>query len=265
MVRIRQEAQIQSMVGLLKCTDLFSIFFTLVLISEKHYAADIDSQLRRLVATGNPLLVTDYLDTLSNARFRTAGYILCERTMLQCPKSMFWALSEALVEYNSRAFLVTVLKAFLTRRNEAADVGITDEGFRDFCCHFRDNNEDCRKILQNILPVLDDHTEMRQLFSYLGMDNQAQWIPFLLKCHTLPSSFLLFNSLHFIEHDTDQLERIAYYLIRSGDSLSYNLASLMKAYFGLSHIKGTFSLNLKPYELARIATSYSVFCQKMLF
>ena len=235
------------------------------MISEKHYAADIDSQLRRFVATGNLQQVTAYLDTLSNARFRTAGYMLCERTMQQCPSSMFWPLAVALVAYNSRAFLVTVLKAFLTRRDEVADVGINDDGFREFCCRFRDNSEDCKKILQNILPALDDHTDLRRLFSLLGMDNQAQWIPFLLKCRTLPSYFLLFNSLHFIEHDTDQLERIAYYLIRSGDSLSFNLASLMKAYFGLSHIKGTFSLNLKPYELARIVNSYSVFCQKMRF
>ena len=235
------------------------------MISDKHYAADIDAQLQRLVATGNPASVTGYLDTLSNARFRTAGYVLCERTMQHCATNMFWALGEALVAYNSRAFLVTVLKAFLTRRSQSADVSIDDEGFRAFCCHIQHNDEDCRKVLQNILPVLEEPVEMRQLFSLLGMSDQAQWIPFLLKCRTLPSYFLLFNSLHFIEHDTDKLERIAYYLIRSGDTLSFNLASLVKAYFGLTHVKGTFSLNLKAYELARIASNYGVFCQKMQF
>ena len=81
----------------------------------------------------------------------------------------------------------------------------------------------------------------------------------------MPSYFLLFNSLHFIEHDTDRLIRIASYLIRLGDTLSFNLASLMKAYFGLVQVKGTFSLALEPYELSRIASSYGVFCQKMQF
>ena len=235
------------------------------MISDKHYAADIDTQLQRLVAAGDPSLVTAYLGTLSNARFRTAGYVLCERTMQQCPARMFWALAQALVAYNTRAFLVTVMKAFLTRRSQSADVSIDDEGFCSLCVTIQDNDEDCRKVLQCILPELDDPAEVRQLFSLLAITDQAQWIPFLLKCRTLPSYFLLFNSLHFIEHDTDKLERIAYYLIRSGDAFSFNLASLIKAYFGLTHVKGTFSLNLKAYELARIATNYNVFCQKMQF
>ena len=233
--------------------------------TNSHYAADIDTQLGRLVAAGDPSSVTRYLGTLSHARFRTAGYILCERTMQQCPADTFWTLSQALVAYNSRAFLVTVLKAFLTRRSQAGDVSIDDEGFRAFCFHIQGGQEDCRKVLQHILPALDDPSQLRQLFTLLGMTDQARWIPFLLRCNTLPGYFLLFNSLHYIEHDTDQLERIAYYLIRSGDTLSFNLASLVKAYFGLTHVKGTFSLSLKPYELARIAANYSVFCQKMQF
>ena len=211
------------------------------------------------------MLVVDYLGTLSNARFRTAGYLLGERTMQQCPVDVFWAMAQALVAYNSRAFLVTVLKSFLARRDEAGDVGINDAGFHEFCCHFHGKSEDCRKVLLYMLPALDEPDDLRRIFALLGMDDQALWIPFLLKCHTLPCSFLLFNSLHFIEHDTDRLERIAYFLIKSGDSLSFNLASLIKTYFGLTHVKGTFSLNLKAYELARISTSYSVFCQKMRF
>ena len=210
-------------------------------------------------------MVTAYLGTLSNARFRTAGYVLCERTMQQCPARMFWALAQALVAFNSRAFLVTMLKAFLTRRKQSADVDIDGEGFCSLCVTIQDNDEDCRKVLQYILPELDAPHQIRLLFSLLGITDQAQWITFLLKCRTLPSYFLLFNSLHFIEHDTDRLERIAYYLIRSGDAFSFNLASLIKAYFGLTHVKGTFSLNLKAYELARIATNYNVFCQKMQF
>jgi hypothetical protein len=51
--------------------------------------------------------------------------------------------------------------------------------------------------------------------------------------------------------------------MKRGDGLSFNLASLIKAYFGLDELKGTFSLRLKPYELARIESSYKAFCDKI--
>jgi hypothetical protein len=56
---------------------------------------------------------------------------------------------------------------------------------------------------------------------------------------------------------------VAYFLMKRGDALSFNLASLMKEYFGLEEMKGTFSLRLKPFELARLETSYRAFCDKM--
>ena len=97
------------------------------------------------------------------------------------------------------------------------------------------------------------------------MTDQTDWIPFLLPVSTMPARFLLFNSLHFIDHDQPQLVRIATFLVKQGDGLSFNLASLMKTYFGLPRPLGTFSLSLQPYELARIAGSYDVFFRVMKF
>ncbi len=258
MVRIRQEALKRR-----KHTSLF--FFPLKLISENHYAADIEKRLQQILATGQMSQVVIYLQTLSHARFRTAGYVLGERIMLQCPADTFWLLAHTLVQFDNRAFLVTVIKSYLNRVERVGDIGLLDVGFQKFCLLLRPNEEDCRKALQQLLPALAEPQQIRHLFSLLGIEDQVRWIPFLLQCRTMPSYYLLFNSLHFIEHDTDRLVRIAYYLTRSGDALSFNLASLMKAYFGLSQVRGTFSLHLRPYELARIASSYDVFCQKMQF
>ncbi len=235
------------------------------LISEKHYSTDIDNKLRQLIANGHMSQLTGYLKTLSNARFRTAGYVLGECVMQQCSSAQFWSLAKNLVQYDNRAFLVTVLKAYKVRSERVGDVNLRDAGFQNLCSLSSFNEEDRKKTIQQLLPTQKNPDEIRYLFSLLSMNDQAQWIPFLLRCRSLPCYFLLFNSLHFIEHDTDRLVRIACYLIRSGDTLSFNLASLIKAYFGLVQVKGTFSLTLEPYELSRIASSYSVFCQKMQF
>ena len=52
-------------------------------------------------------------------------------------------------------------------------------------------------------------------------------------------------------------------LMRRGDALGFNLASLLKAYYGLDALKGTFSLNIQPYQLARLSADYRAFCQAM--
>ena len=124
------------------------------------------------------------------------------------------------------------------------------------------NEVDRQKTLHLLLPYLKDDVQVRGLFQCFSMEAQ-EWIPYLIKVNTLPCAFVLFSSLRYIEHERDYLVRIAYYLMKRGDGLSFNLASLMKAYFGLEELKGTFSLQLKPFELARLENSYKAFCEKM--
>ena len=58
---------------------------------------------------------------------------------------------------------------------------------------------------------------------------------------------------------------LAYFLMKNGDAMSFNLASLMKTYFALNELKGTFSLSLKPFELARIESSFEAFRNAMSY
>jgi hypothetical protein len=41
------------------------------------------------------------------------------------------------------------------------------------------------------------------------------------------------------------------------------MASLLRLSFGLEEVRGTFSLSLEPYQLARIEQSYDAFLQTM--
>lgn len=41
------------------------------------------------------------------------------------------------------------------------------------------------------------------------------------------------------------------------------MASLIREYFGLDEVKGTFSLRLRPYQLSHIETSYESFLDIM--
>ena len=221
----------------------------------------LDKRLAPLVMQEEYARLTDVLDSLSHSQFRTAVYMIGERYAPGLPADAFWRLFTTLVKWNPKAFLVVMLKAFSERMGKGT-AGIRDDGFSRLCGIM--NEVDRQKTIDFLLPFLTDDEEVRHLFRCLGLQEAGRWIPYLMRVNTLPScAFVLFSSLRYIEHERDYLVRIAYYLMKRGDGLSFNLASLMKAYFGLDELKGTFSLQLKPFELARLETSYKAFCEKM--
>ena len=229
------------------------------MIRDVHYSLQIDRRIRPAVCQEDFDELLKQLDSFSNSQFRTAVYMLGERYALELPNDGFWRLFAVLLQRDSKAFLIVMLKA-LVQRMEKGEASIQDEGFKNLC-HIM-NEVDRQKTLQFLLPYLKDEEQVRYLFQCFAMEANT-WIPYLIKVNTLPCAFVLFSSLRYIEHERDYLVRIAYYLMKRGDGLSFNLASLMKAYFGLEELKGTFSLQLKPFELARLETSYKAFCDRM--
>ena len=229
------------------------------MIWDVHYSVQIDRRIRPAVCQEDFDELLKLLDSFSNSQFRTAVYMLGERYALELPADGFWRLFSVLLQRDSKAFLIVMLKA-LVQRMEKGEASIQDEGFKNLC-HIM-NEVDRQKTLQFLLPYLKDEEQVRYLFRCFSMEAN-EWIPYLIKVNTLPCAFVLFSSLRYIEHERDYLVRIAYYLMKRGDGLSFNLASLMKAYFGLEELKGTFSLQLKPFELARLETSYKAFCDRM--
>ena len=233
------------------------------MISDKHYNREIFNKLQVLVTSRDVEGLFAYLTSLSNAEFRTAGYLLGEQIMSHVDKETFWIFLNELVFYNSKAFLVTLLKSLSQRLN--ADLSLSDTGFQEFCHSIAPNSLDVQKTLLHLIPIQHEVAQIKYLFRILGIDQPSDWIPYLLKNSNMPCSFLLFNSLRYVEHDRPYLIRLTNFLIKKGNGLSFNLASLVKSYFGLTEVKGTFSLNLKPYELSRIELSYEAFCDAMKF
>lgn len=233
------------------------------MISEKHYSATLFAQLNAVLRRDDvSQALPAWLSSLSHASFRTAGYILRERIAPQLPAVCFWDLFLLLVQYDARAFLGTMLKALLQRLGEGS-VSLDDEGFQALSRQLATNDIDRQKTLRSLLPHIDEIDEIRHLFLRLELTDEEAWIPFLVDCSTLPSFYLLFLALRRRDHDHGFMLRLATHLAKRGDALSFNMVSLMKAYFGLDELRGTFSLTLSPYELSRIELSFPVFCQRM--
>ncbi len=215
--------------------------------------------------TSDPEALSSYLETLSNAQFRHASKELGERILVEVDTPCFWAVFTTLFRCNRKAYLGTLLKALTTRISKCpSETGsLWSDAFVTLCRELTET--DRKKILLALLPHLQSPSLAECLFRQCGLTESSAWTPFLLQVKTAPCAFLLLKSLHYVEHDRALLIRTCHYLIKAGDALSFNLASLIRASFGLEEVRGTFSLTLKPYQLSRIEQNYDAFLEAFRF
>ncbi len=224
------------------------------------YAESLDLRLSPLVDRREFESLRDVLFSLSHSQFRMAGIMIRERYAPRMDSSSFWTLAKCLVKSDAKAFLVTILKAVVLRVGNKVPF-VYDDGFKDFCGILNDVDKD--KLLVHLLPVTYDDKEVLRIFSCIGFEDRRRWLQPLMCVSSLPCYYVLFCSLRTIEDDRAYLVRMALYLIKKGDSMSFNMACLIKEYFALDEVKGTFSLKLNPYQFSCVETSYEAFCKLM--
>ena len=232
------------------------------MIRETRFSKVLYARLNATLGESGCAALPDFLRSLSVSQFRTAGYVLGDHIAIEVEPRQFWELFFTLVQMDNRAFLVTMLRA-LVRRLESGDVTLDDDGFKRLAAIFTET--DSIKTLQRLLPLQTDHRAVSALLGRVKIDDAMKRIRLLLPVGTIPCAYVLFRTLRYVEHDHALLVRVAMSLVRQGNPVSFNMASLMRVYFGLSELKGTFSLRLNPWQLSRLETSYEAFAQVMLF
>ena len=203
-----------------------------------------------------------YLDGLSNALFRTAGYVLGERLMPLLAEPDAWEMAGILVEHDTKAFLVTLMKA-AREGLEQGRLHLRSGSARSFFQLVKHNAVDVQKTLQQLLPAISRPDDIVWLMKKLGVEDGEPRVGILLRTRTMAAGFVLLNTIRYVEHDRKYLIRVANYLIKQGDGIAFNLASFLCTYYGLEEVRGTFSLQLQPWQLARIENNYEAFCETM--
>lgn len=237
---------------------------------DQHYHPIIYTRLGQLFASADWDGLITYLDSLSNRHFRTAGYLIGERMLTDASPEVFWQVAQRLITWQPKAFTVTMAKA-ATPRFKANTLSLDDDGFMRLAEALKSDERliDRQKLLFQWLPAVSQPATMERLFDMLGIHDSRRRVEFLLHTDGLVAAFVLLRTLRFEEHDRDYLTTVCRQLIRrastlshtqgKADSLSFNLASLLRTYFDLPDIQGTFSLALQPYELSRLDTDFDTF------
>lgn len=232
--------------------------------SDRRYNPVIFSRLQALCGQKDWEGLVRYLQGLPHSGFRTAGLLLGDRLLADAPEDDYWAAFRRLLDYDAKALLGTLLKTAVVRLGRGT-LSLRHPGF-GVVAHFLNtyNREvDKHKVLLRLVPALPVHTDIDYLFDRLHVAAPRKRLDYLLRGDTLPCYFLLFRTLRFLEHDKTLLTDCCRYLMKKGDALSFNLASLAKLYFDLPQVKGTFSLRFQPYEVGRLEASFELFAKAL--
>ncbi len=229
--------------------------------TDRHYSRTVEQNLLPFVEANDAAGLVRQLGAFSQSDRRTAGYILGERLLCDCPPNVFWEMTEALVEYDSRAFLITLMKTLLVRQ-EQGTASLSDAPFARLAASF--NETERQKVTLLLLPSIEDPVLVERLFHVMGINKGHDQMVYLVRFDTLPCLFLLLRSLRYVEHDRGEVLGVARLLMKRGTGRSFSLASIVKAGFGLDELKGTFSLRLQPFEVARLEQSYDAFCKSLM-
>lgn len=204
-----------------------------------------------------PLALRDYMGGLSNAQRRVAQVCL-EREILPVLPAVEWgAVFATLFRVDSRAWLGCLLKVLVQRIGEGSSA--LGDCIADIAAEMTD--VDRRKLLLAMIPLADSPEGVRMLFGRCGLVESGQWIQYLLQVTTRPAYFVLLGALRYVEHDDALLLRTCHYLMKKGDSLSFSTASIIRLSYDIKEVRGTFSLHLAPYQLARVEQNYAAFCE----
>lgn len=227
---------------------------------DRHYSKTIEQHLLQPLKDADSEGLVRLLSSFSRSEQRTAGYMLGERLLLDCPAELYWQMTEALVCYDSKAYLITLMKTFLLRLGRGT-ASLSDVPFGRLAAGF--NEVERQKVALLLLPELEQPKQVEQLFQLLGLAKGREQLVYLIRVDTLPCLFLLLRSLRYVEHDRAEVLKVARQLMKRGSGSSFNLASIVKVAFGLDELSGTFSLRLQPYQIARLEQSYEAFCQSV--
>jgi len=216
----------------------------------------LSQKLQAYIDQRNPQGLLNALNSLTATEFRTAGYLLSAELLPQLSDETFWTFFLAIVPADSKAYLGTFLKAAVSLYN-SQKLSLKERPLKSFAKIA--TAIDGHKTLDALLPVLRKPEEVERLLRVFSSYDAGTGAPYLHRAGTSQAYYVLFKLLKTADSQPSLLRRNAIALMKKGDKLSFNLASILCQYFDLRDIPGSFSLRLHPYELGRLDQGFEVF------
>lgn len=195
------------------------------------------------------------LDRLTNSEFRRLQPLMREEIFPKMTNEEFWESYRHFLAYRPQAFLSCI----------HCIKHLAENGTLDF------NNEHVAAISQRLdpqqrqklasmaLPYLNNEKLVGQLFAAMQITEPATRVAILIRESTPLAYYLMFNTLKSMPDHHEKCLQCCRFVMKRKDDLSYNMASILRTYFGLSEIQGQLSLKVEEYELSYLESSFEKF------
>lgn len=230
---------------------------------EKHYDPVIANRLRTLAQKNEWQQILNYLNGLSNSRFRVASYVLAEHVLTTLDNAAYWQFFAEIALTDTKVYLKTFLKAAVSNYQKGT-VSFDSPQFVSFAlsCRQTATSIDRQKSLQMLLPQLSTYEEAEQVLGDFCGESADLKLRYLVAVGESPACyFALFRLMKQNDLPVGKIEECLAGIMKRATPMAYNFVSLMKEYFGLGDSRGAFSLRVRPYELSRIENNYYNFVE----
>lgn len=200
-------------------------------------------------------VLPNVFDRLTNSEFRRLQPLVREEIFPKMTNEEFWEAYRHFLSYRPQAFLSCIHCIMHLSENRTLDFNnehVTAIGEQL-------GPEQRQKLASMALPYLNNEKDVVQLFSAMKITEADTRVAILIRESTPLAYYLLFNTLRGMSDQHAKILQCCRFIMRRKDDLSYNMASILRTYFGLSEIQGQLSLKVEEYELSYLETSFEKF------
>lgn len=196
------------------------------------------------------------LDAMTNSQFRMAETNI--RTILSSvSNALFWDAYLFLMKYRHQSFITCITS--IRHLVKSGELDFSHESARELNVWLQEHSpESVHKIISMAIPLLTSEAQAEGLLHLFNRNADALCVPVLVRQDTPLAYYMMFKALK----QADSLELIRkciVFLVQKHDDLSFNMASILKSYFGIDDINISFSLRVEPYELSHMDQSFANF------
>ena len=215
----------------------------------------ISERIGMIIDTGNWSQLPEYLSRMSNSEFRKAQQVVRENVLPTLDNSHFWEAYKHFVAYRPQAFLSGIVAIKHLVSSSTLDFDNPHVG--DLANSLTSVQKG--KILSMALPYLNSDSQITGMFRALDYNSPESQALILANHTTTLAYYVLFKTLRNAPDNHQLCIDICRHLMKKHDDLSFNMASLLREFFGLNEIKSQLSLNIEHYELSFIDASFQRF------
>ncbi len=198
------------------------------------------------------------LNSMSNMEFRRAERHIRTDILPSLRNDHFWDALFHLTEYRRQAFLSGILAIDHLAKDNTLDLSC--DGAQQLARLLLDKcPEAAGKAVNMALPLLKTEQQIDALLNTFAPNDEKAHIAALLRVESPLAYFTLFNTLRRIPEGKRLAMQCTQFIMKHGNDMAYNMASIMKAYYGLEELHGRFSLHIEPYELSLLDNGSEAF------